>query len=118
MDQDQSTNRIKTKALIKYEGIDDDAYEKLELPTVVKGKHKYAYCQNLYEDVHMFLQQRRWSHTRPETACSGITWTELFVLFDTAGYRSPEAVHVKDKEAVSRAAKRRRAAREAQAKKA
>ena len=108
---------IKTKAHIKYEDLVDDAYEKLKLPPVVKGKHKYAYCQDLYEDIHIFLQQRMWSHTRPETACSGITWTELFVLFDTAGYRSQDAVHVKDKEAVNRAAKRRRAAREAQAKK-
>ena len=109
---------VKTKVQIKYEDLAEDAYEKLKLPPVVKGKHKYAYCQNLYEDVHTFLQHRTWSHTRPETACSGITWTELFVVFDTAGYRPRDAVHVKDKEAVNRATIRRKAAREAHAKKA
>ena len=43
---------------------------------------------------------------------------ELFVLFDTAGYRTPQAYHITDKQAVQRAATRRKQAREAKAKKA
>ena len=55
--------------------------------------------------------QREWAHAHPEGSTSGITWTELFVFFDTAGYRISDGQHVKDGEAVRRAKERREKAK-------
>ena len=47
---------------------------------------------------------------------SGMTWTEMFALFGTAAYRSKEAQHVRDEEALRRAVIRRDKAKAAKAK--
>ena len=62
------------------------------------------------------MQQREWAYAHPEGNASGTTWAEIFVLFDTAAYRSKEAQHVKHKEALRRAVQRRNNAKEAKAK--
>ena len=73
------------------------------MPPHIEGKHKFSHCQKLYEDVHRFMQQREWAYAHPEGSASGMTWTEMFVLFDTAAHRSEEAQHVKNEEALKRA---------------
>ena len=45
---------------------------------------------------------------RIDCEVGGITWIEMFVLFDTAGSRSANGNHVKDPEAKERAEKRQR----------
>ena len=88
----------------------------LEMPPPIKGKHKHSYCQTLYEDVHSFMQQREWAYAHPEGNASGMTWTEMFILFDTAAYRTKEAKHIKNKDALRRATQRRDKAKAAKAK--
>ena len=88
----------------------------LEMPPPIKGKHKYSHCQKLYEDVHRFMQHTEWAYAHPEGNASGMTWTEMFVLFDTATHRSQEAQHVKNEEALKRAIVRRDKAKAAQTK--
>ena len=62
------------------------------------------------------MQHREWTYAHPEGDASGMTWTEMFVLFDTAAYRSKEAQHVKHEEALRRAIQRRDKAKAAKAK--
>ena len=45
-----------------------------------------------------------------------MTWTEMFVLFDTAAYRSKEAQHGTNEEALRRAIQRRDKSKAAKAK--
>ena len=75
----------------------------MELPQPTRGKHRYQHCQRLYEEVHSFLNDRSWAHAHPESTAGGITWAELFVLFDTAGHRTTAGQHVQDVEAIKRA---------------
>ena len=43
-----------------------------------------------------------------DSEVGGVTWIELFVLFDTSGSRSAAGDHVKDLEAKARVEKKRR----------
>ena len=67
-----------------------------ELPPPIMGKHRHAFCQQLYLDVHDFLSCRKWAPTNLEEDVGGVTWAELFVMFDTCGRRSPKGEHVAD----------------------
>ena len=98
---------------------DDQAHQTFQafaLPPLIKGKHKFAYCQHIYKEIHAFLQEREWAPIQAETETGGTTWLELFILFDTAGYRTDDGQHVKDPEAQARAEKRRRKANNAKGK--
>lgn len=107
---------IRTGINIRSEVQNDINYKKLEMPPAIKGKHKDSYCQTLYEDVHRLMQQREWAYAHPEGSASGMTWTEMFILFDTAAHRTIEAQHVKDRETLRRATQRREKARTANGK--
>ena len=87
-------NWANTEVNIRSEDQNEVGYRMLEMPPPIKGKQKYSYCQTLYEDVHKFMQHREWACAHPEGEVSGMTWTEMFVLCDTAVYRSKEAQHV------------------------
>ena len=82
-------------------------YEKVKLPHPVKGKHKFTHCQGMYEQTHAFLAQREWAYAHPTSDAGGITWTELFILFDTAGGRTTAGQHQKNPAATERAKKRK-----------
>ena len=82
-------------------------FHKLNMPSPVKGKHKFSHCQQMYEDIHDFLNDRQWAPTKSDHTMSGTTWIELFILFDTTGARSEGGTHIRDPEATSRADKRR-----------
>ena len=77
-------------------------YQALDLPPPIRGRHKHCYCQRQYLDVHAFMKRRRWTHVDMEEDVAGITWVELFVLFDTEGHRSPIGEHVRDQKARER----------------
>ena len=107
---------IKSEGAIRKEDQAALKYEKLNRPPPVKGRHKYTHCQRLCEQIHEFLAERMWTLAHPEGTAGGMTWTEMFVLFDTAAYRSEEAQHVKNEEALKRAIQRRDKAKAAKAK--
>ena len=74
---------IKSNGTIRKEDPSSVQYAKLQLPPPVKGKRKFKHCQCMYEQVHNFLANRRWAYAHPESNAGGITWTEVFILFDT-----------------------------------
>ena len=51
--------------------------------------------------------QREWAYAHPEGNASGMTWVEMFALFDTAAYRTYAAPHINNEEAHKRAILRR-----------
>ena len=71
----------------------------------------------LYEEVHAFLMKRKWAAAQIDTDVAGITWIELFTLYDVTGNRSEEGQHQQNPAATRRAEKRRRNARCAKIKK-
>ena len=71
----------------------------------------------LYEDVHSFLKQRKWAPAQMDTEAGGITWIELFILFDITGSRSQEGQHQKSPAATRRAEKRKGETKDAKGKK-
>ena len=93
---------METQCEVRMEKEEETKYEKLEMQLPISGKHKFRFCQQLYLDIHAFLKQREWAATKEENEVSGITWTELFILFDTGKYRSAEGEHIKDEEAKKR----------------
>ena len=78
-------------------------YREVKLITPTKGNHKFTQRQKLYEEVHNFLSTRKWAPVKADTDVGGIAWIELFVLFDTTGYRSEEGQHIKNKAVTKRA---------------
>ena len=92
-------------------------YKKIDLVSVTKGNHRFNRWQKQYEDVHFFLGERQWAPVQVETGISGITWIELFALFDISGTRSEDAMHQKNHAAAARAAKRKEAHNKAKGKK-
>ena len=74
------------------------------------GKHKFAYCQLLYRDIHNFIASRQWTPIDTDDQdhwVYGTTWLEMFILFDTCGYRRHASNHVKNIEVAQRAETRR-----------
>ena len=82
---------------------DNRTHQYLNLPPPIQGKHKHSHCQQLYLDVHSFLQKRRWAPTDPDEDIAGVTWAELFIMFDISGERSHNGEHVVDTKAKERA---------------
>ena len=73
---------VKAVARIRDEEHLDVEYQDLKTLPPTKGRHKSAHCQILYEEVHVFLKQRRWVPVKVDIDVAGITWIELFALFD------------------------------------
>ena len=75
----------------------------MRMPPPVIGHHRFSYCGRLYRDIHKFLAVRQWKPVDVEGSSRGVTWIELFILFDTTKARSEQAIHVKDEAAKQRA---------------
>ena len=82
-------------------------YQSIEIIQPTKGKHRFMHCQVLYEQVHAFLENRKWAPVSNDDEVSGITWIELFALFDLTGERTEKGQHQKDPETVKRADRRK-----------
>ena len=67
------------------------------------GHHKFSYCGPLYGDIHRFLATMEWRPIEHESNTSGVTWLELFILFDTTNARNEQGKHIKDRDAKKRA---------------
>ncbi len=80
--------------------------QKLEMMPNTKGKHKYAKCQDFYESIHTFMENRMWTATKEEVQCGGTTWLELFILYDTQGYRRTQDDHIVARQDHARAKRR------------
>ena len=76
---------VKAKATIRDEEHLKLDYQDIDLIQPTKGKHKFTHCQALYEQVHAFLGKRKWAPVSNDNEVSGITWIELFALFDLQG---------------------------------
>ena len=85
--------------MIKNGSREGRTYQALDIPPPVRGRHKHCFCQRQYLDVHAFMKRRKWTHADTDEDVAGITWVELFVLFDTEGLRSPKGEHVPDQKA-------------------
>ena len=66
------------------------------MPPVTKGKHKFAYCQTLYQESHEFIQQREWAPIQLDNETGCTTWVELFTLFNAIGAISETGSQIKD----------------------
>ena len=112
------TKWLKSNGAIRSENQEALTYHKLIMPPAVTGRHRFGFCQQLYEHVHSFLRQREWAHAHQESSAGGITWTELFILFDQQAERPEKAHHQKNPKAFQRARRRKIDARNAKEKKA
>ena len=81
-------------------------FHKLNMSPPVKGKHKFSHCDVQYKDIHRFIAKREWAATKNESTTSGVTWLELFILFDHTGVRSHNGTHERDLAATRRAKER------------
>ena len=91
--------------MIRDEDTMEPDYQSIETVPPTIGKHTFAHCQTHYEEVHAFLIKRKSVPVGNEAEVSGITWIELFVLFDLVGDRTEEGQHQKDPDATERAEK-------------
>ena len=108
---------ISTEARIRGEEHHEIDYHSLTLISPTEGKHKFARCQVLYEEVHAFLKTRKWAPVKVDIEVAGITWIELFALFDLTSNRSVNGQRQTNPGASKRAEKRTQQARCARNKK-
>ena len=73
------------------------------MPPPTIGVQRYMYCKGFYRDIHKFLANRSWTPTEERSMTSGVTWLELFILFDVTGARTSKGDHIKDPKAKRRA---------------
>ena len=76
---------MKADATVRGESHLDVTYREVKVIAPTKGNHRFAQCQMLYEDVHSFLKQRKCAPAQMDTEVGGITWIELFILFEITG---------------------------------
>ena len=107
----------KAKTTIRHEEHLKLDYQNVDFISPTKGKHRFSHCQMLYEEVHEFLSNRKWALVKEDSEVPGITWIDLFALFDITGSRTERGQHQKDPEATKRAGKMRGTSRCAKAKK-
>ena len=101
------TKWIEADATIRSEEKLITDYQHIELVQPTKGKHRFMHCQDMYEQVHAFLEHRKWLPVSSDDDVSGITWIELFALFDLFGGRTEKGQHQKDAETTKRVEKRK-----------
>jgi hypothetical protein len=97
---------VRADGRVRHEDKDTTEYHKLNIQPAVQGRHKHSKCQTQYEEVHAFIAGREWAHAHAESNAAGITWLELFVLFDLHGSRTTGGQHVKNQAAMNRAQRR------------
>ena len=103
---------MKGDANVRDESQLDIEHREVKLIRPTKENHKFTQRQKLYEEVHNFLSKRKWAPVKADTDVGGITWIELFVLFDITGYRSEEGQHIKNRVATRRADEKGKGTRE------
>ena len=84
-------------------GDDDTNTFQLELIPPVTSTHAYANQQKLYRCIHKFLNQGRWYKPDENRNTSGTTWLELFIQFDTLGWREQGADYTRNPDESKRA---------------
>ena len=89
---------VSTEAKIRGEGHHEIDYHDLTTIPPTKGKHKFTHCQVLYEEVHAFLEKRKWAPIKTDIDLAGIAWIELFALYDLTGNRSVNGQDQKKRE--------------------
>ena len=52
---------VKTDVEIRGEEQMKVEYQSIQIIQPTKGKHRFAHCQVLYEEVHAFLMKRKWA---------------------------------------------------------
>ena len=72
----------RTDAAIRNHNEQEYDFGKLRMPPPVLGLHRYTHCKGQYSDVHRFMANRRWAPICDHSNISGVTWLELFILFD------------------------------------
>ena len=83
---------VKTEGSIKAQLSFEGPSRPLQLQPPAKGNHRLAKVQTIYEDVSRFLSDQTWRTPKEETRAIGTIWLELFILFDTLGYRRREGL--------------------------
>ena len=101
------TKFVKTDGSIKGPEMFQGPAKRLNLKPPVVGHHRLSNDQELYEDASKFLSDLSWRTPDEETRASGTTWLELFILFDTTGYRRKGGRTKKDADAAERAERRK-----------
>ena len=97
------TKWMETYAKIRDVDQNQTSFIHISLPPPIIGKHKYSKWKQQYHDIHAFLTAREWAPTVPDNGKGGVTWLELFTLFDTTKARNKQGHHHKDEEALKRA---------------
>ena len=88
---------------IRSENFEQTTYHSLNLPPPKQGRRKYHSCKQAYLDIHAFLAYRRWTGIDDQSEVGGVSWVELFILFDVGKYRSCNGDHIKNQAAGRRA---------------
>ncbi len=70
------------------------------------GNHRYSEQQILYQCLHEFLSLSTWKAVDNNASKGGMTWIELFILFDVGGWRDRAATFHSDTSSQHRASKR------------
>ena len=81
---------VRTEGSIKASEMFQGPARRLNLKQPAKGNHRLAKVQKLYEIVSRFLSDQCWRTASEDTRASGTAWLELFILFDSTGYRRRE----------------------------
>ena len=97
---------MKAEAKIRGEEHHELDYHELKTIPPTEGKHRFAHCQILYEEVHAFLKKRKRAPVRVDLEVAGIIWIELFALNDITGNRSANGQHQPNPGATKRAEKK------------
>ena len=103
------TKFVKTEGSIKAQLAFEGPSRPLRSQPPAKGNHRLAKVQLMYEDVSKFLTDQTWRTPKEETSASGTTWLELFILFDTMGYRRKEGRTPKNVASAARTEERKAA---------
>ena len=92
---------------IRDESKEDVEYKRTRMSPAKKGHHKMKTFQHMYKDIHRFIGEREWAPIEHGKPIGGVTWIELFILFDISGARSDKGDHIKDPQATKRANERK-----------
>ena len=94
---------LRSKIHIRNHEVHGCIYGKLRMSPPIMGIHKFSYCSGFYKDIREFLDERMFTPAASNSNTSGVTWLELFLLFDTTGARTERGEHIRDRSARQRA---------------
>ena len=79
---------VMSNGRIRDESKEDVEYKRIRMSPAKKGHHKMKTFQHMYKDIHRFIVEREWAPIEHGKPIGGVTWIELFILFDISGARS------------------------------